>query len=76
MFLSKYHSDMRWQVKTYMPEKLDKYRFSKRLFKNEKMVFFDVNGMNVVVYGVNAHKSFYAMWDNEEYHEFDNVKVK
>ena len=54
MHLSKYHSDMRWQVKVFKPEKDDPYKHSKRNFKNAKMQFYDINEYTVIVYGANA----------------------
>ena len=74
MHLSKYHSDMRWQVKVFKPEKDDPYKHSKRNFKGAKMFFYNIQEYTVVVYGVNAHQKFYGKYDNEEYHEFDHVK--
>ena len=61
MHLSKYHSDMRWQVKIFKPPKDDPYKNSKLNFKNAKMHFFDINEeYTVIVYGVNAHQKFYG----------------
>ena len=74
MYLSKYHSDMRWQVKIFIPAKDDPYRSSKQNFSNTKMHFYDVKGYTVLIYGANAIQKFYGKFNNEEYHEFDHVK--
>ena len=55
MHLSKYHSDMRWQVKVFKPAKDDPYKNSKRNFSGAKMFFYDIQEYTVIVYGVNAH---------------------
>ena len=74
MYLSLYHSDMRWQVKIFKPEQNDPFKYSKQNFKNAKMKFFNVKEYNVIVYGSNQNQRFYGKYDNEEYHEFDHVK--
>ena len=54
MYLSKYHSDMRWQIKLFKPAKDDPFKFSKQNFSGAKMHFFNVKEYNVIVYGANA----------------------
>ena len=61
------------------------FKYGLKDYKNEKMAFHNVKfqdsnytgaggpytkGLNIVVFGFDAHKYFYRKYDNEEFHEF------
>lgn len=47
-YLSTYHSDMRWLIRILDVKDPD---FNTINFKNTKMFYLDVNGVNILVYG-------------------------
>ena len=70
-FLSKYHSDQRWIVKTYP------YDDSKLIFTKDwigsTFYFENISGYTILVYNKDAHEYFYGSFNKEEYHAFCHI---
>lgn len=70
-YLSKYHSDQRWIVKTY-PHDSEKKIFIHD-FKGSTFYYENVNGLTVLIYNTDAHEYFYGRFNAEHVHAFCHI---
>lgn len=70
-YLSKYHSDQRWIVKTY-PFDRNKLMFIND-FKGSTFYYENVNGLTVLIYNTDAHEYFYGRYNAEPVHAFCHI---